>query len=83
MAANNAEWITDVDGNPNNPSNDLLVIERRGVRPRIYLEINVPGLLFAEKEQRLRGRAAIAAALTVIRQALDTPKALPGFGPDL
>jgi hypothetical protein len=81
MSAKKAAWLTDVSGDPNHPNDNQLVIERRGVRPRIYLRPNVPGLLFAGEERRLRGRAAIAAALIAIRQALDTPGALPGFGP--
>lgn len=72
MSAKKAAWLTDVSGDPNHPNDNQLVIERRGVRPRIYLRPN---------ERRLRGRAAIAAALIAIRQALDTPGALPGFGP--
>ena len=82
MSAKKAAWLTDVSGDPKHPNDNQLVIERRGVRPRIYLRLNVPGLLFAgEEERRLRGRAAIAAGLIAIRQALDTPGALPGFGP--
>jgi len=61
--------------------------ERRWLRPAeisqggIIERVRTDALLFAGEGQRLRGRAAIAAALIAIRQALDTPGALPGFGP--
>lgn len=75
-----AVWIVGVSGDASDPSRDKITITYRGT-PRIFLEIDAPGIRSAGEDQRSHGRKLIQAAVTALQEALVSPSALAGFRP--
>ena len=74
-------WATDVNGTAGEPEGDKLILIRHDP-PQVFLDIVVPGLRSAGKDQRQMGREAIQEVITALQEALDSPSALAGFRPD-
>ncbi len=73
-------WIVGINGTQDKSEEDKLTLTRHDP-PRVFLEIDVPGLRSAGEDQRLMGRVAIREVLESLQEALDSPSALAGFRP--
>ena len=77
-----SDWTTSVSSRSNRPGADRIIILRRGSLPRIFLEIDAPGLRSPGVDQRQLGRRAIQSALKALQAALDSPKEFAEFHAD-
>lgn len=73
-------WTVGINGTSGEPDADQIIVTRHD-RPHIRLEISAPGIRSAGADQLQQGRQAIQDAVTALQEALDSPSALPGFGP--
>ena len=77
-----SDWVTNVSSRSNRPGADRIIILRRGSLPRIFLEIDAPGLRSPRADQRQLGRRAIQGALNALQAALDSPTEFAEFHAD-
>jgi hypothetical protein len=71
-------WYVSISGEAENPERDRVTVIRYDL-PRIFLEVDAPGVRSAGDNQPRMVRQAIQDALNALQEALDTLSALPGL----